>query len=178
MKWHHFALALLLASATCVAAAAESAYNLGVQAWKHKNYAEAARLWTLALPEGNVNALNNLGYLYSTGMGVPKDQERAFQLWTIAARFGHSESQWHIGNAYQHGEGVEADEVYSYAWYRCAQASAARLKQDNPDGTEQTIENDAMASLKDLEPRLSAEALGHARELAQKLIDRYGTVAP
>jgi TPR repeat protein len=34
----------------------------------------------------------NLGYLYSTGMGVPKDPGRAFQLWTIAARFGNSES--------------------------------------------------------------------------------------
>jgi len=99
-------------------------------------------------------------------------------LWTIAARFGHSESQWHIGYAYEHGEGVAADEVYSYAWYRCAQTSAARLKRENPDGTEQTIEEDANASLKELEPKLSVEALGHARELAQKLIDRYGTLAP
>jgi hypothetical protein len=178
MKWRHVALAVALVCASCVSATTESVYNLGVEAWKHKKYEEAARLWTLALPEGNVNALNNLGYLYSTGLGVPKDPARAFQLWTIAARFGHSESQWHIGYAYQHGEGVEADEIYSYAWYRCAQASAARLKRENPDGTEQTIENVAMASLKELEPQLSAAALGHARELAQQLIDRYGTAAP
>lgn len=178
MKWRHAVFVVAPVYAGCVSATTESVYNLGVEAWKHKNYAEAARLWTLALPEGNVNALNNLGYLYSTGMGVPKDPERAFQLWTIAARFGHSESQWHLGYAYQHGEGVEADEIYAYAWYLCAQASAARLKLKNSDGTEQTIENDVVASLKELEPQLSATVLGHARELAQKLIDRYGTEAP
>jgi uncharacterized protein len=178
MRWRYAVLSVVLVSATCISATAESVYNLGVHAWQHKKYEEAARLWTLALPEGNVDALNNLAYLYSTGMGVPKDPSRAFHLWTIAARFGHSESQWHLGYAYQHGEGIEPDGVYSYAWYRCAQASAARLKRENLDGTEQAIENDAMASLKDLEPQLSADDISGAKELAQRLVDRYGTAAP
>jgi Sel1 repeat len=177
MTWRQIAL-VLIASTVCLTATAETAYNLGVEAWKHKKYEEAARQWILALPTGNVNALNNLGYLYSTGKGVTKDPSRAFQLWTVAARYGHSESQWHIGYAYEHGEGVNQDLIYAYAWYRCAKASASRLKQEATSGTEQAIEDDVTASIRDLEPQLSTEALAHAQDLAQRLIDRYGKASP
>ena len=179
MRWRHVALSAAIGISTCLsAAAAETPYNLGVEAWKHKKYDEAAREWALALQDGEVNALNNLGYLYSTGKGVPKDPDRAFQLWTIAARYGNSESQWHMGYAYEHGEGVGQDLVYAYGWYGCALASASRLKHDDASGTERHIEDDAVASLRDLKPQLSSEQLTRAQELTQRLVDRYGQAAP
>ena len=59
---------LLIASPVCIGT--ESDYNLGVQAYRTRNYPEAAAQWKKTVARGNVDAMNNLGYLLYYGYGV------------------------------------------------------------------------------------------------------------
>jgi len=102
----------------------KSTYNLGVDAYLSKDYAKAYSHWSEAAVHGNVDALNNLGYLAHNGYGVRENQEEAIRLWRTASFAGHSESQWHLGKAHEDGSGIERDLAKAYAWYACAIASA------------------------------------------------------
>ncbi len=163
---------------TTLAAAADSSYNLGVAAWQKKNYAEAARRWSAAVLTGNLNAMNNLAYLYSNGLGVAHQDAVALSLWQSAAYSGHSEAQWHLGTVYERGLGVSTDIVRAYAWYGCAWASAKRNAEGETADIETKIAADAQTSLAALKGRLDDEQLARAEILRGQLVERYGTAAP
>lgn len=57
-------------------------------AGRQPDEAKAAGLFTKAIEAGSLNALVNLGDLYLTGRGVPKDREAAFELYQLAADAG------------------------------------------------------------------------------------------
>ena len=161
-----------------VSTAAEDPYNLGVGAWRKKDYAEAAHQWSLAALSGEVNALNNLGYLYDNGMGVAQDHGAAVKLWLLAAHSGQSESQWHLGIAYEQGTGVPKDLVVAYAWFGCAVDNAKRLAPDDSSGTESNIAADAQESLAAVSSKLDKSELERAEHLRTMLVQRYGIAAP
>ncbi|MBS0376742.1 MAG: sel1 repeat family protein [Proteobacteria bacterium] len=158
--------------------AAESPYNLGVAAWKQKDYPEAARQWSVEVLQGNADALNNLAYLYFNGLGGPKRVDAAVGLWRLAAQAGHSEAQWHLGFAYERGAGVPQSPSRAFGWYRCAMASAEREAHGDKEAIERTIFEDAKRSLEDLQPGMSAAEIAEGEALARELIDRYGRAAP
>jgi TPR repeat protein len=114
---------LLIASPVCIGA--ESDYNLGVQAYRVRDYPEAAAQWKKSVARGNVDAMNNIGYLLYYGYGVTKDLDAAIDRWRAASFAGHSEAQWHLGNAYEAGSGVQKDLTKAFAWYRCSEESAS-----------------------------------------------------
>jgi len=120
------AIAALLLGA-CLQAGAQpqpaSDYNLGVDAYRTKDYAAARLHWRKAVEQGDVDAHNNLGYLLYNGLGGEQDLARAVSLWQQASMKGHRESQWHLGYAYESGKGVARDDVAAYVWFRCADAS-------------------------------------------------------
>jgi hypothetical protein len=169
------ALALALSG---ISAAADTAYNLGVDAWHKKDYVEAAHQWSLSVLTGDVNALNNLAHLYASGMGVTRDADVAVGLWRLAAYSGHSESQWHLGVAYEQGLGVPQDLVTAYAWYGCAIESAKRLAPGDVSGTEAKIEGDAQGSFAAIKGKLDKSTRVRAELLRALLVQRYGIAAP
>jgi TPR repeat protein len=105
---------------SCATVPAETPYNLGVAAYKKRDYWEAAAQWSKSVARGNTEAMNNLRYLFYNGYGVNKDIDRAMKLWRVASEAGESESQWHLGRAYETGTGAERSLSKAYAWYRCA----------------------------------------------------------
>ncbi len=172
---------LVVAAALCVAAlpaASETPYNLGVAAWQKKNYIEAARQWSAAVLTGNLDAMNNLAYLYSNGLGVAHQDTVALSLWQLAAYSGQSESQWHLGTVYEKGLGVPTDIVRAYAWYGCALASAKRNTEGETADLETKIGADAESSLAALKGKLDEKQLARAEVLRVQLVERYGKATP
>jgi len=166
------------APAPIVRATAETPYNLGVAAYKDKNYSEAAAQWTRSVASGNVEAMNNLGYLLYYGHGVDVDTPRAVALWRVASYAGNSESQWHLGVAYETGIGAQQSLPKAYAWYRCAVENATNKARYATNGSEAAILKHAEGSLDGLKDRLSASALETGQVLAAEYIARYGKPAP
>jgi tetratricopeptide (TPR) repeat protein len=165
---------------SCASVPAETPYNLGVAAYKKRNYSEAAAQWTKAVASGNTEAMNNLGFLLYNGYGVDKDTDRAIKLWRIASEAGESESQWHLGRAYETGIGVERSPSKAYAWYVCAIQSASNnsTAADKDHNTESEILKDAKGSFDKIKDGLSASDLEMGRTLAVEYIARYGKPSP
>lgn len=158
------------------AVAAESAYNLGVQAYRAKDYAGAREQWSLAAREGETSALNNLGYLLYQGLGGGTDQAGAVVLWRHAAMRGHAEAQWHLGAAFEQGAGVDASLLEAYAWYRCALANNDTSADADADAA-QEIARDAGKSLSALMARLPTEQFSAAEQRAREYIEKYARAA-
>lgn len=82
------------------------------------NYEEAARCYRTASEKGHLDATCNLGYLYTLGLGVEKDDAESFRLFEHAAQHGHSASLLNLSHHYALGVGVVADarlaEAYLY----------------------------------------------------------------
>jgi TPR repeat protein len=169
-----------LIMASCASRPSESSYNLGVEAYKKRNYSEAARQWTSSVGNGDIEAMNNLGYLLYNGYGVVKDTDRAVQLWKVAAEAGESEAQWHLGAAYETGVGTRESPSEAYAWYRCAIESASNnLKSKIKDhDSEAAIRSDATESLNKLKARISPSDAQRGEVLAGDYIIRYGKPPP
>ena len=155
--------------------AGEPEYNLGVAAYRMKDYAAARQHWAKAVDAGDTTAANNLGYLLYNGLGGAADVNRAAALWTRAAQKGERESQWHLGQAFEDGKGVEQNLAEAYAWYRCAAAglqAAPAL-----DDMDVQIARDASQSLARLLPKLPPAGFEAAEKLAQQYVAAYSRTA-
>ncbi|AEF22749.1 tetratricopeptide repeat protein [Pseudomonas fulva] len=145
-----------------------SIYNLGVEAYKRKDYAAAAAHWREAITQGHNAALNNLGYLTYYGLGMPASPADGVELWRKGAELGVSEAQWHLGIAYQDGKGVTQDLLQAYGWVRCSIDSATRSAAETNDSsrveTEQTIANNARETLLEITDAMPAPMLITARQ--------------
>jgi len=81
----------------------------GTQSFRDRNYASASASWQAIVDLGELpneleryrtDAYNNLGFLYFTGQGVPKDRDRAVDFWKYANKLGHAESAYHLCHVY------------------------------------------------------------------------------
>jgi hypothetical protein len=162
----------LLFACLLAQAAPDTAYNLGVDAYRVKDYASARQHWAKAVEEGENFALNNLGFLLYEGLGGPADQARAVELWNMAARRGNNESQWHLAQAFEKGKGVAQSLVDAYAWYRCAANNFAGVQGEDED---RSIADDARTSVLRLLGALPLEQLSAAEQLARDYIAKYPT---
>ena len=59
---------------------------------------KAAKLYKRAMALGNVDAMNNLGRFYNTGLGVKLDKKKALQLYRMASDRGDARAQANVGN--------------------------------------------------------------------------------
>jgi len=168
-------LSLLLACSLQAMAQPENAkaYNLGVEAYRAKNYTEARQYWTKAVEQGVSYAYNNLGYLLFNGLGGDTDAVRAVALWRDASATGNPESQWHLASAYEEGKGTLHNKIEAYAWYRCAQA--AYRAQATIDHDDATITRDIDASVARLRDAIPEAQRKLAEDLAVIYITLYAT---
>lgn len=105
--------------------------------------------------EGDAEAQHELGSMYRSGKGEPRNDVEAAKWELKAAQQGHPEAQRIIGAMYSLGNGVPQDYESAYAWESLAAAngdeSAVRLR-------------DMVAT------RLNSEALLRAQRLSRKLV--------
>ena len=174
-KFAAFACAALLLG--CAAAPVdESPYALGAAAFKMHDYKQAAAQWSIATGDGDPLAMNNLGFLLSSGLGVEKDQPRAFELWKAAAAMGVAESQFYLGYSFENGVVAPQDPGVAYAWYQCAAQSAqgsTRSGQVQLAKADQHTGQRARDALAALTPRLSTPDLERGQALAVLCIENY-----
>ncbi|MGI6655523.1 MAG: tetratricopeptide repeat protein [Desulfobulbus sp.] len=86
-----------------------------------QNYEEGRKWLTRAAEEGNMQAQNDLAYLYTRGLvdGQP-DEEKALRLYEQAAYQGDVSAQANTGIMYATGMGTEANPVRGYSWLSVA----------------------------------------------------------
>ncbi len=82
---------------------------------------------------GDVDAAYNLGVIYLTGHGVPKDEVKAMQLLHEAAEKGHRYGIMVVADAYREGRwGVDADPAAADRWSVRLQAVEKFSQTTNP----------------------------------------------
>ena len=65
-------------------------------------------------------ALENLGYCYSEGIGVAKDEATAFEIYTKCAKLGSDIAMRNLGDMYENGVVVEQNYSVALNWYNKA----------------------------------------------------------
>ena len=71
----------------------------------------SADYWRARAEAGEAIAQYNLGVLYATGRGVPRDDAEAVRWWRLAAEQGYAYAQYNLGNMYADGQGVPQDDA-------------------------------------------------------------------
>jgi hypothetical protein len=103
--------------------------------------------------QGDANAQDNLGTLYSLGAGVERNAEEAVRYYRLAAEQGRAAAQYNLGNMYASGEGVAQDNMRAYMWYDIA---ALQGDEDGPFG------RDLIGAL------LTPDEIAQAQEMARR----------
>jgi TPR repeat protein len=88
----------------------------GVERFQSPRLEEVRR----AAESGDVNAQVALGWVYSSGNGIPVDKARAARWYRRAAEKGDLDAQRALGWMYYEGQGVERDLKESALWYHKA----------------------------------------------------------
>lgn len=70
--------------------------------------------------QGSAAAQNNLGLMYDTGQGVPRDDATAVEWYRKAAERGYAVAQSNLGFMYDTGQGVPQDDATAVEWFRKA----------------------------------------------------------
>ena len=70
--------------------------------------------------DGNAVAQYNLGTMYYSGQGLPRNDEEAIKWYRKAAERGHMKAQYNLGVKYNIGEGVAKNDAQAVKWYRKA----------------------------------------------------------
>ncbi len=99
----------------------------GVQAAAVGDYETALALWRPLAESGHLDAQFNLGLMYDSGTGVPRDLETAAMWYQLAAEAGDRTAQSYLGEMYATGHGVEQSFERAVEWYE-----KAALKGDGP----------------------------------------------
>ena len=73
-----------------------------------------------AAESGDAIAQANLGWMYQSGEGVPKDYAEAMNWFRLAADQGDAVAQRNLGVMYGRGQGVPQDYAEAVKWYRLA----------------------------------------------------------
>jgi len=103
---------------------------------------------------GDAVAAARLGWLFSTGRGVPQNYYEAAKWFYRAATRGNADAQFELGMLYNKGQGVPRDYVLSYLWLNLSAAQAA-----GADREFKTNMRDAIASKMTPRQLLTAQQL-------------------
>ena len=62
----------------------------------------------------------NLGFMYTNGEGVPRDNAEAVRWYRLAAEQGYAKAQLNLGGMYALGRGLPQDDAEAVRWFRLA----------------------------------------------------------
>ena len=129
-------------------------------AYERGDFATALQLWRQLAAQGNAFAQANLGFLYSSGQGVPQDLGEAARWYRLAADQGNPTAQSNLGSMYFSGEGVPQDYVQAYLWVDLA---ASRFPPSAKKDRDEAAHNrDIVAS------KMTSAQIAEAQKLARK----------
>ena len=103
----------------------------GGAAFNASNYEKAFRLLKPFAEQGHAAVQAILGYMYTTGNGVPKDDAKAVYWYLKAAEQGNAKAQANFGGLYGQGVGVPKDAAKEVYWYRKAAEQGVAQAQGN-----------------------------------------------
>lgn len=93
-----------------IASAAEAGpFEDGVAAYVRGDPELALRIWKPLAEQGDAAAQFNVGLLYNSGQGVPKDAGAAAHWYRLAADQGFAKAQLNLADMYVDGNGVPQD---------------------------------------------------------------------
>ena len=81
----------------------------GVRLMNAGDYARAMRIFQQWAAKGDTNAMNDIGWMYANGLGMPVSAEQAIAWYSKAAKLGNPVGYTNLGRLYQHGQGVPID---------------------------------------------------------------------
>jgi TPR repeat protein len=90
-------------------------YNHGTGV--EQSYEKAIEYLTLAVQNGDPNAMFDLASMHYHGEGVTKSMEKATELYTRAANQGHARAQFNLGAVYYNGECVDQSLELAREWW-------------------------------------------------------------
>lgn len=97
--------------------------DLAIIHFKRKNYTEAFNYRYKAAMNGDLNSINNVGYMYHNGLGVPKNYFEAYKWYKQAADKGFAMGMFNVGVMHHYGEGTTKNLEEAKMWYEKALAA-------------------------------------------------------
>jgi TPR repeat protein len=109
----------VIAIACCLLVGACVEIYDAISAYNARYRSEARmRLYRPLAENGNRDAQFQLGVMYASGFGAPRDQPKALFWYRKAAAQHSAKAERNLGIAYDLGEGVEKDLAQAAFWYR------------------------------------------------------------
>ena len=94
-----------------------------------QNYLESVNWYKDAAIRGDIYSIQNLGYIYTYGLGdVEQSYGAALEWYRTCAEKGSAECAWNVGNFYYYGHGVEIDQEEAKIWFDRAEVLKSRKK--------------------------------------------------
>ena len=119
------AIAALVVIALAAPAPAHAAsLRAGIAAYDREDFNAAAAILRPLAIAGDARAQSYLGYMYSTGRGVPQNYNVAAYWYFRAANQGETTAQYRLGLLYDKGDGVQQDVIKAHMWLDLAAAHA------------------------------------------------------
>ena len=94
---------------------------------KYLNFSEAKHWLSLAAQQGSPEAMNAMGSIYESGLGVDQDFKEAAKWYQMAADRGNAQGQADLAQLYMDGRGVPFDLVLSYKWFKLSYMQGSAL---------------------------------------------------
>ena len=92
----------------------------GVSAYDTGDYEKALKKNRPLAEQGDADAQIILGFMYTLGRGVAKNDAEAVRWYRLAAAQGKAHAQLSLGNMYNEGRGVPKSVAEAVRWYRLA----------------------------------------------------------
>ena len=94
--------------------------GLAEELYKQGDYARAFKISQSLASQGNATAQSNLGNMYATGEGTPKNIKQAILWWFKAGNQGKAQAQFNLGVVYGDGKDLLRDYKKAVFWYQKA----------------------------------------------------------
>jgi hypothetical protein len=137
------------------------------------NYQTALKVWMDQAMMGSAEAQNNVGEIYSKGLGTAPDYGMAFQWFKKAADQGYNRAKINLGFLYEQGLGVPQDQAMALNLYREASGIQDELLYASVVQVQLKAKDDTIGALQ------SEVAAGEAEqaELRQQVASLQGQLA-
>lgn len=99
------------------------AYALGLEMFGKRKYKQAFEYWLDAANKGYSKAMCDVGWMFSQGHGVQRNNQKAFEWMLQAAQSGYHRAQNNIGLYYKNGTGCKVDMKLAVEWLERAEAA-------------------------------------------------------
>jgi TonB family protein len=103
----------------------------GIDAYKRKEYQTALLILRRFALEGQAQAQNLVGYIYSNGQGVAQDLKEAVRWYKLSADQGNALGQSNLGIMYRQGRGVDRDYVEAFKLFQLSADQGSAFGQNN-----------------------------------------------